>query len=86
MKSALAFLVLMFWFCGPVRTSGGTVLVLSSWDASVTNAPPGLTNIVALAAGLDDALALRGDGSVVAWGANDYGITTIPSNVSIRPT
>lgn len=31
----------------------------------------GLTNVTAIAAGLDHALALRGDGTVWAWGQND---------------
>src|SRR5436190_24269899 len=33
-----------------------------------TNLPTGLTNIVALAAGANHSLALRGDGVVLAWG------------------
>ena len=45
---------------------------------SITNVPAGLTNIRAVAAGLNDALALRDDGTVVAWGANDFGITNVP--------
>lgn len=31
----------------------------------------GLTNVTAIAVGLDHSLALRGDGTVVAWGQND---------------
>lgn len=82
MKSTLLCLALVFSLLCPVRVSGGKAVVLSPWDVSVTNAPTGLTNIVAVAAGLDDAQALRDDGTVVAWGANDYGITNVPSNVT----
>jgi alpha-tubulin suppressor-like RCC1 family protein len=45
-------------------------------DAAIHPSPtqiPGLTDVVALAAGGVHALALRGDGTVWAWGFNDYG-------------
>jgi alpha-tubulin suppressor-like RCC1 family protein len=43
--------------------------------------PPGLSNIVAVAAGGEHSLALRSDGSVVVWGDNSRGQTNIPSVV-----
>ena len=83
MKTALLLFALVFSLNHSVLAAAGTVVVLTPWSGvSVTNVPSGLTNIVAVAAGLDDALALRDDGTIVAWGANDYGITNVPSNVS----
>src|SRR3954465_9353884 len=34
---------------------------------------PGLANVTAIAAGLDSSLAVKGDGSVWAWGNNSNG-------------
>ena len=34
---------------------------------------PGLSNVVAVSAGSEFALALLGDGSIMAWGENHYG-------------
>jgi alpha-tubulin suppressor-like RCC1 family protein len=33
---------------------------------------------MAIAAGYDHSLALKQDGSVVAWGSNFYGLTDVP--------
>ncbi len=44
--------------------------------------PPGLTNVVAVAAGRVHALALTGDGRVVAWGNNLYGQTNVPPDLT----
>jgi len=40
--------------------------------------PPTATNVVAMSAGFRHGLALRGDGSLVAFGDNDFGETNIP--------
>jgi alpha-tubulin suppressor-like RCC1 family protein len=42
--------------------------------------PAGLSNVVAIAAGGYHNLALRADGTVIAWGYNAYGQTNIPLN------
>ncbi len=47
-----------------------------------TNVPPGLSNVVAIAAGTAFALALRSDGTVVAWGFDDRGQTNVPAGLS----
>lgn len=44
----------------------------TSFDATPTQVP-GLTNVVALSAGSDNALALRADGTVWSWGNNGNG-------------
>jgi len=41
--------------------------------------PPGLSNIVAMAAGQMHNLILKADGSVVTWGYGAYGLAQIPS-------
>ncbi|MCX6882889.1 MAG: hypothetical protein NTV12_10360, partial [Verrucomicrobia bacterium] len=47
-----------------------------------TNVPPGLSSVVAIAAGLYDSMALKSDGTVVAWGNNGNGQTTVPPGLS----
>jgi alpha-tubulin suppressor-like RCC1 family protein len=52
-------------------------------DLGETNVPTGLSNVVAIAAGYEDSLALQADGTVVAWGDNGWGETgTIPAGLS----
>jgi alpha-tubulin suppressor-like RCC1 family protein len=41
-----------------------------------------LTNVVAISAGRYHALALKGDGSVVAWGDNRFGQTSVPAGLT----
>ncbi len=45
-------------------------------------APPGLSNVVALASGLENGLALRADGRVVCWGEWEYGMTNVPPTLT----
>lgn len=47
-----------------------------------TNVPPDLTNAVAIAAGGFHSLALKNDGTVVAWGRNINGETNVPTGLS----
>ena len=44
--------------------------------------PPGLANIVAIAAGDGHSVALRADGTVVAWGDNRFGQAGVPEDLS----
>jgi alpha-tubulin suppressor-like RCC1 family protein len=44
--------------------------------------PPGLSNVVGLAAGSIHSLALKSDGTVIAWGYNYYGQATVPAGLS----
>lgn len=62
-----------------------------SFGSGVTNVPPGLSNVVAIAAGGEPAygepggehfLALKSDGTVVAWGDNAFGETNVPAGLS----
>jgi alpha-tubulin suppressor-like RCC1 family protein len=47
-----------------------------------TNVPSDLTNAIAIAAGEGDSLALKSDGTVVAWGLNEFGETNVPSGLT----
>lgn len=48
-----------------------------------TNVPASATNVIALAGCDSDCLALRGDGTVVAWGqAGFIGVTNVPSGLT----
>jgi len=47
-----------------------------------TNVPPGLSNVVAIAAGGQHSLAAKADGTVVAWGWNTSGQCTVPAGLS----
>ncbi len=50
--------------------------------APETNVPMNLENVKAIAAGDLHALALRHDGTVVAWGSNANGQTTVPAGLA----
>ena len=44
--------------------------------------PTGLANVVAIAAGIFHNLALKNNGTVVAWGDNSRGQTNVPTGLS----
>lgn len=52
------------------------------WPNSATNWPANLTNAVAVAGYASHYLAIRNDGSVAAWGSNNYGESSVPGGVS----
>ena len=52
---------------------------LFSWGGSTTLPDSDLTDITAIAAGYNHNLALKNDGSIVAWGRDDYGQATPPA-------
>lgn len=47
-----------------------------------TNLPVALSNVVAVEAGYNHAVALKNDGKVVAWGLNNKNQTNVPSGLS----
>ena len=59
-----------------------SVAVLGDNTYGQRNVPSGLSNVVAVAAGGDQSLALRADGSVADWGDNTYGQTNVPKGLS----
>ena len=57
---------------------GGNVSCWGSNNAGQIFVPPGLKGVLTTAAGLFHTLALKNDGTVVAWGNNSRAQTTIP--------
>src|SRR6266404_4354281 len=53
---------------GPVSSQADQVVSWGDNFCGQTNVPPGLTNVVAIAAGARHCVALEEDGTVVAWG------------------
>ena len=69
---------------GATRVSG-TDLRVRSWglnNLGQTNVPAGLRNVVTVAGGYYNSLALRLDGTVKGWGDYRYGQTNPPAGVS----
>jgi hypothetical protein len=67
--------------CGNVLAlkANGTVVSLDTNGMSI---PLGLSNVTAIAAADDNCLALRSDGTVVAWGGNEWGQASVPVGLS----
>ena len=58
----------------------GTIVTWGISDLySLLTVPPNATNVVAVSAGQNHALALRADGNVVGWGNTLYSATTAPA-------
>lgn len=53
-----------------------------AWGNASLNPPDNLGLVVQVSAGRSHCLALRDDGTVVGWGINNYGETTIPPGLS----
>jgi alpha-tubulin suppressor-like RCC1 family protein len=86
------------WYQVLVTNAGGTTpsapvfvnvavnpgeLVFKGDSSYGTSTPPGgLTSIVSVAAGSLHAVALKGDGTVVAWGYPDFNVTVVPVAVT----
>jgi alpha-tubulin suppressor-like RCC1 family protein len=54
-------------------------------DRGQTLVPPSATNVVGLAAGDYHLVALRGDGTVLAWGASNYNNGFVPDLIQVPP-
>lgn len=76
--------MLMVGICIPFICPADPIIVWgnNSTAYGMTNVPPGATNVIALAAGDAHCLALRADGTVVAWGANYAGQTNVPPDLT----
>src|SRR5512140_3525956 len=61
---------------GGVSMWPGTVVAWGDNRAGQTNVPPGLSDVIAVSGGVFHSLALKNNGTVVAWGCSpfQYGI------------
>jgi hypothetical protein len=73
----------------PLAATSGTVVAWgcsSGYDSGQCTVPEGLSDVTAIAAGgwhiESHSLALKSDGTVVAWGSNSYGETTVPAGLN----
>ena len=65
------------------QAEASTNVNVQLWGGSgAHDAPSDLTNAVAVAGGSEHSVALRSDGTVVAWGDNTYGQTNVPANLT----
>ena len=74
-------------FAVQVSSSPTTGIVVVPWgnsfnDYGQTRIPVGLSNVVAVAAGANHAVALKSDGTVTAWGLSAYGATAVPAGLA----
>ncbi|EFO81720.1 Immunoglobulin I-set domain protein [Oscillochloris trichoides DG-6] len=60
----------------------GTVVAWGDNGEGQTSVPNGLSNVVAIAAGMYHSMVLKADGTVVAWGNNIIGQTSVPNGLS----
>jgi Regulator of chromosome condensation (RCC1) repeat/Immunoglobulin I-set domain len=84
MKSVLRALAhFSFWLSMVSVSPADPVMVWGYNDYGQTNVPPEATNVIALAAGDHHCLALRADGTVVAWGGDSTrGQTNVPPGLT----
>jgi PKD domain/Regulator of chromosome condensation (RCC1) repeat len=64
----------------PAKASLG--YTVTEWGGSNYPMPPGMNDLIAIDAGFNFSVALKSDGTVVAWGNNFYGQTNVPSGLS----
>lgn len=64
------------------NASAGQVVAVSRDTLLPVTVPAGLNEVVAIAAGSAHNLALKKNGTVVAWGSNQSGATTVPAGLS----
>src|ERR1043165_6805060 len=78
--SRLAIVWLLVFSSSSVLVSAGNYVVGWGSSGQQTNVPPSATNVMAIAAGATCSLALKSDGSVIAWGQG--GATNRPAGLS----
>ena len=70
------------WAANP--PAPGTVVVWAEFSTTTRQVPPDLTNVVAIATGIEHCVALKADGTVVDWGS--YRVVTANGDVGVsRP-
>jgi alpha-tubulin suppressor-like RCC1 family protein len=63
----------------PGALAAGTVV---AWGAGHGPLPSGLTDVIAISSGIDHSLALKGNGTVIAWGHNFDGQCNVPGGLN----
>ncbi len=66
----------------PYAWSVHSVSSVVAWWQTSANQPEDLEDVVAIAGGYLHSLALKSDGTVVAWGDNEYGQLNVPGNLT----
>jgi len=89
MPGGISLLTLLVWICACQINRADPLILWGTFSAfdgntALTNVPPNATNVIALAAGDAHCLALRADGTVVAWGRNENnaGETNVPAGLT----
>lgn len=59
--------------CMSVQCPAAAVVAWGNNGWGQAEVPPGLTNVIAVAAGTKHSLALKADGTLVGWGSDEMG-------------
>ncbi len=81
----IAALAVMLALGGLMPASAATTNTVIGWGTNYygeSNTPSGLTDVVAISAGVSHNLALNSDGTVIAWGDNEFGQATVPASLN----
>src|SRR5438067_2617559 len=79
LRHSCALLAAVWFYCPLASGTTGNVV---AWGAGQTSPPPGLNNVIAISSSLDHTLALRSDGTVVAWGFDFDGQCDVPAGLN----
>jgi alpha-tubulin suppressor-like RCC1 family protein len=66
----------------PLRAHAASVVAWGNNGWGQAEVPPGLTNVIAVAAGTKHSLALKADGTVVGWGDDEMGLKNPPPGLT----
>jgi hypothetical protein len=78
-----SLVLLTGWLCCPPISQADPVIVWGTYNGfGITNVPASATTVIALAAGDGHCLALKSDGTVVAWGQNNASQTNVPATLT----
>ena len=81
-RSLLLLAVLIWTVLLPTQAQTPAPGYLAGWGQLPGLTPVGLDNVIAIAGGQSHAVALRADGTVVAWGDNEFGQISVPAGLT----